>query len=586
MRGWSGLFGLLLLAAAAGQAAEIPFVRTVIARDSPHDPLGKALADLNGDGRADVIVAGRNGPLVWYAYPGWTRSVIANQGYTTQGGLAAGDLDRDGDLDVTVGTVWFENPRLPAGNPATSPWRAHPVGAAGNREVDIADLDRDGKPDVVLRGETGSTVTLFRQNRPDAWVRRAVNGIGTQGLALADLNKDGFPDIVMGGRWLRNPGRNLLSQPWLRRNFGSWSPEAALAVGDLNGDHRPDVVMSVAEGPGRISWFESPPNPGQARWQERVIDRGPLDSAEGVSLVDLDRDGDLDVVTSELGGRGRLLLYLNEGRGSRWTRQVLGTPGLHDIRLADVGGDGDVDILGTLPPGTGPVELWENEMEPQARPDRILVFSKTAGFRHASIGPGVAALRNLGAANGFEVDATEDAAQFTAANLSRYKAVVFLSTTGDVLGNAQQAAFMAYIRGGGGFVGIHAAADTEYSWPWYGDLMGAYFARHPAPARARIRVEDRDHASTRSLPDPWIRTDEWYDFQRNPRSHSVTVLLTLDESSYPGGQMGSDHPIAWYHDFDGGRSWYTAGGHTDESFSEPEFLQHLLGGIRYAADLL
>ncbi len=265
---------------------------------------------------------------------------------------------------------------------------------------------------------------------------------------------------------------------------------------------------------------------------------------------------------------------------------MLGTPALHNIRVADVGGiggDGDADILGTLPFGNGPVELWENRFEPPARQDRILVFSRTAGFRHGSIEPGIAALRNLGAANGFAIDATEDAGQFTAGNLGRYKAVVFLSTTGDVLDGQQQAAFMAYIRNGGGFVGIHAAADTEHGWPWYGGLVGAYFASHPDPAQARIRVENRSHPSTRTLPDPWNRFDEWYDFQQNPRRQGITVLLSLDESSYPGGQMGNDHPIAWYHEYEGGRAWYTAGGHTDASFSEPAFLEHLLGGIRYAA---
>lgn len=389
----------------------------------------------------------------------------------------------------------------------------------------------------------------------------------------------------MGGRWLKNPGGKILSQPWPRRSFASWSPEAALAVGDLNRDGRLDVVMTVAEGAGRISWFENPANPNRLRWKERVIDRGPLDSAQGVSLADLDRDGDLDVVTSEVRGKGRLLVYRNAGNASRWSRQVLGTPALQGVRASDIDGDGDGDVLGTLPFGKGPVELWENrfEPEPQAGPDRILVFSKTAGFRHSSIEPGIAALRSLGAANGFNVDATEEAGQFTAANLSHYKAVVFLSTTGDVLDEAQQAAFMAYIRKGGGFVGIHAAADTEHGWPWYGGLVGAYFASHPAPAQARIRVETRDHPSTRTLPDPWNRFDEWYNFEQNPRGQGVTVLLTLDETSYSGGQMGADHPIAWYHEHEGGRAWYTALGHTDASFSEPAFLAHLLGGIRYAA---
>lgn len=591
MRGAGGLFGVLFLVAAVvgsapGRAEDIPFVRSVIATDSPHCPCGKALGDLNGDGRLDAIVAGSEGPLVWYAAPKWTRSVLAAQGTTTDGGLAVGDLDRDGDLDVTVGTAWFENPRRPAGRPATAPWPAHRIGSgSGIQDVTIGDLDRDGRRDVVLRGGTGSVVTLFRQRGPRSWVRRdLIPGVGTQGLALADINRDGFLDIVVGGRWLRNPGGKILSQPWQRRSFGSWSPDAALDVGDLNRDGRPDVVMTVSEGAGRISWFENPAKPRRSGWKERVIDLGPLDSARGVKLADLDRDGDLDVVTSEARGEGRLLVYLNAGRGSRWSRQVLGTPALLDVRVADVGGDGDGDILGTLPFGKGPVELWENRFEPPPTgPDRILVFSKTAGFRHGSIEPGIAALRSLGAANHFAVDATEEAAQFTTANLSRYKAVVFLSTTGDVLNAEQQAAFMTYIRNGGGFVGIHAAADTEHGWPWYGGLVGAYFASHPEPAQARIRVEKRDHPSTRTLPDPWSRFDEWYDFARNPRSQGVTVLLTLEETSYSGGQMGADHPIAWYHEYDGGRAWYTGGGHTDESFSEPAFLEHLLGGIRYAA---
>jgi type 1 glutamine amidotransferase len=577
-----GFLGVLLLVAtiivpASSQAEEIPFVRTVIASDSPECPCGKALGDLDGiggRGRLDAIVAGSEGPLVSYADPGWTRSVLAAQGYTTEGGLAVGDLDRDGDLDVTVGTVWFENPRQPV------PWPVHRIGSGGgNQDVAVGDLDRDGKLDVVMRGGTGSVVTLFRQNGPQSWIRRDLPGSATQGLALADLDKDGFPDIVLGGRWLRNPRGRILSRPWPRRNFASWSPEAALGIGDLNRDGRPDVVMTMAEGQGRISWFENPAKPGKARWQEHVIDAGPLDSAQGVAVADLDRDGDMDVVTSEIRGEGRLLIYLNQTSG--WSRQVLGTPALHNVRVS-----GDGDILGTLPFGSGPVELWENRFEPQTPGlDRILVFSRTLGFRHDSIEPGIVAIRSLSAANGFEVDATEDAGQFTAANLSRYKAVVFLSTTGDVLNSEQQAAFMAYIRNGGGFVGIHAAADTEHGWPWYGDLVGAFFASHPAPAQARVRVEARDHPSTRTLPDPWVRFDEWYDFKRNPRSQGVTVLLTVDEKTYSGGQMGNDHPIAWYHDFEGGRAWYTGGGHTEASFAEPAFLEHLLGGIRYAAGI-
>ena len=148
---------------------------------------------------------------------------------------------------------------------------------------------------------------------------------------------------------------------------------------------------------------------------------------------------------------------------------------------------------------------------------KVLVFSKTASFRHGSIPDGVAAINILGSLNNFLVDATEDASVFNDARLSDYRAVVFLSTTGDVLDDAQQAAFEHYIRAGNGYAGIHSATDTEYGWPWYGDLVGAYFSGHPAVQMAAIRLEDRAHVSTAALPDPWVRVDEWYDFRANPR---------------------------------------------------------------------
>ncbi|MFI7273272.1 ThuA domain-containing protein [Streptomyces sp. NPDC049879] len=220
--------------------------------------------------------------------------------------------------------------------------------------------------------------------------------------------------------------------------------------------------------------------------------------------------------------------------------------------------------------------------EAEAEPTDVLVFSRTTGFRHSSIEAGVAAIEQLGDENGFAVTATEDPAAFTTANLARYQAVVWLSTTGDVLDSAQQAAFEAYIADGGGYVGVHAAADTEYDWPWYGGLVGAYFASHPATQEATVHVEDRANASTQHLPERWTRTDEWYDYRTNPRA-DVKVLASLDESTYDGGAMGEDHPITWCHDYAGGRAWYTGLGHTEESYADPAFTAMLLGGIRIAS---
>lgn len=214
-----------------------------------------------------------------------------------------------------------------------------------------------------------------------------------------------------------------------------------------------------------------------------------------------------------------------------------------------------------------------------------LVFSKTAGFRHDSIDEGIAAIESLGAAHDFSVVATEDASVFSDAGLEPFDVVIFLSTTGDVLDSAQQAALERFVQGGGGWLGIHAAADTEYTWSWYGGLVGAWFNAHPATQPATVRVLDSDHPSTASLPQTWDRTDEWYDYLTNPRGQ-VHVLATLDDDSYSGGTMGFDHPIAWCRPYDGGRSWYTGMGHTPESYSETEFQAHLLGGIEWAAGVV
>ena len=213
----------------------------------------------------------------------------------------------------------------------------------------------------------------------------------------------------------------------------------------------------------------------------------------------------------------------------------------------------------------------------------VLVFSKTAGFRHTSIDEGIAAIQALGAANDFTVDSHRRRGRLQRGQSGQLtKPSSSSSTTGDVLNAAQQTAFEQYIQGGGGWVGVHSAADTEYGWAWYGELLGAYFQSHPAIQQATIVVADQVHPSTAHLPERWVRTDEWYNFQTNPRG-DVHVLATLNEATYSGGADGFDHPIAWYHDFDGGRAWYTGLGHTEATYAEPLFLEHLLGGIRYAA---
>lgn len=249
--------------------------------------------------------------------------------------------------------------------------------------------------------------------------------------------------------------------------------------------------------------------------------------------------------------------------------------------LAAVAPPSDSNVPETSP---GPATAQDRPGPPPARDDRprVLVFSKTAGFRHGSIPVGIATMRELGREHGFLVQATEDSAWFEPEKLARFDAVVFLNTTGDVLDDEQQRTFEAFIRAGKGYVGVHSAADTEYDWPWYGKLCGAWFKTHPRIQPADLNVENRTFPATSFLPEVWKRTDEWYVYRESPRPN-VQVLLSLDESSYEGGGMNGDHPIAWYQEFDGGRSFYTGGGHTDESYKEPLFRKHLAEAVMWAA---
>jgi cytochrome c len=213
---------------------------------------------------------------------------------------------------------------------------------------------------------------------------------------------------------------------------------------------------------------------------------------------------------------------------------------------------------------------------------RVLVFSKTKGYRHASIPVGQKLIMKFGKENGFAVDTTENATAFTDENLKKYSEVVWLSTTADVLNDDQQVAFERYIQAGGGYVGIHAATDTEYDWTWYNKLAGAQFASHPKNnvQTAEAYVVNRNHPSMEGFPDRWTVKDEFYDFKNFNKD--VTVLIKMDEKTYKEGQMGDDHPIAWFHEFDGGKAFYTNFGHTDETYADPVFMKHLLNGMKWA----
>lgn len=216
-------------------------------------------------------------------------------------------------------------------------------------------------------------------------------------------------------------------------------------------------------------------------------------------------------------------------------------------------------------------------------PLSLLIYSRTTGYRHKSIEDGVKMINGLGALHGFQVKHTEDPTEFTDENLSQFDVVIFLSTSGDVLDETQQQAFERYIQAGGAFVGIHGASATEYDWVWYGKLVGAFFTKHPAIQNADMHITAPDHECMHGVPNPWTRTDEWYNFR--DVQPDLTVLAKVDESTYEGGEMGEDHPIIWCHEFDGGRSFYTAIGHAPEAYTDPIFIEHVRRGILWAAGL-
>ena len=268
------------------------------------------------------------------------------------------------------------------------------------------------------------------------------------------------------------------------------------------------------------------------------------------------------------------------------------------IRHLIAGLSGGALALG-LVAATAPASQADDEYQ-------VLVVGKTLGFRHSSIDEGTQAVIEIGQANGFTVDVWDPAqpgvtlpsTPFTSAeDLAKYATVVFISTVDgtnppfglnrpSLLDADELAAYQGYIQNGGGYVGVHGASDSMHNRPWYGGLVGgnAYFRNHPAQQNATLVVEDPTHPSSAVLPAEWTLFEEWYNFTNNPRE-VVRVLLTLDESSYnPGsGAMGEDHPYVWCHNYDGGRSWYSALGHREGTFADPLFRDHLLGGIEWTA---
>lgn len=361
--------GLVVMpAAATGTELEIiQFQRAVVDNDPPKQPYYKFVGDVTDDGNNDIIIAGRAGPLVMYSGPKWKKTVIASGGF--QGGVngALADINGDGRLDIVMGSVvWWENPG------AKGEWNVHRIDDQSIHDVEVADLNSDGRLDVVCRdqsafGRRGNEIVVYHQTAGNTWSKTRIECPHGEGLKVADLDADGHADLVIGAVWFRNESAN-----WTRHAFApDWAElDAKVDIGDLNGDGRADIVLTPAELKGqhyKISWFESPAGDRTRPWKEHVIVPEIECVIHSLALGDFNRDGAMDVAYAEMhqgADPDDVVVMFNRSRGEQWAKQIIDTGGSHDIVAADLDGDGDLDIVGANHAGVHPVIVWQNQLAP------------------------------------------------------------------------------------------------------------------------------------------------------------------------------------------------------------------------------
>lgn len=359
----------------AAAAAGVPFTVIVVERLGPEDIWAKAFGDLDGDGLQDLVVGANKadgGGIVWYENPSWERRDIdAGSRIGTDAEVA--DLDGDGRPDVVAiradqSLAWYQNPG----------WARQVISADVQlHDIEVADFDGDGALEIVGRNQgafgtrSGAHLFLFDQQPSGTWARDSIPIPDGEGLVTADINGDGRLDVVVNNSWYENTGRFTGEGAWREHTYTTrWTHENAFVdAGDINGDGRVDIILApseLAEQRYRISWFEAPEDPTVSEWTEHVVD-GDVEAVHHyLGVADFNQDGHLDISTAEM-EQGQdpdeVKIYLNAGGGAAWHKQVIYTGGSHSMRILDVDNNGVPDLFGGNWRGRE-VLLWVNNAPP------------------------------------------------------------------------------------------------------------------------------------------------------------------------------------------------------------------------------